>query len=257
MKTSEFTKTEKAVLDPDSPLSRVLDMIEERRYTVKAADLSSRVLSHWVDQKILPKIPLEEGCYKFSIHDLFYIEIIKTLREFGLSMPQLRKVRECLVDMPQISPALIQIFANDSDQTYLVVNRDGVAWVVGSDFLLYEREEDEDEDPIDFTSFICLHLNKIILPLLNDQSRVQINYPIWGNLSKPERETISAIRKKNIEELRIKFKNGKPVEIEEIWTEGNAKKAIEDGKFLQYGQFTVQIQNGRMTHGRIARKKRF
>lgn len=258
MKSPESYNSLEALLDPNSVVSRFTTMVAERRYTLKAVQLSSRVLNHWVDQKILPKLPIEEGCYKFSICDIFYIEIIKALRKFGISLSQLQTVRKWLIDTPHITSALIQILANPKDQTYLVVNNDGVAWVVGSEFLISDKVQDYDEDekPIDFSSFICVHLNKIILPVLSDPSRVQIHYPDLKVLSKTECEIVSAVRNSDLHQLKIKFKKGKPFEIEESWDSGDVTKAIENVNYINYGQIQIKIRNSKKQYARSVRKKR-
>jgi DNA-binding transcriptional MerR regulator len=80
----------------DAVNSDLHKVIREKRYTVKDSDISYRVINHWDDKGLLPDgVQVDEEKWrKFSFIEIVWLEIIKELRSFGLSLECIVKIKD-------------------------------------------------------------------------------------------------------------------------------------------------------------------
>jgi len=73
------------------------EILNKKRYKLSDENLSSRVLNHWHKKGILDDDrPDGKGWSMFSISEMMWISIIKTLRSFGMDMTSIKRVGEYL-----------------------------------------------------------------------------------------------------------------------------------------------------------------
>ncbi len=149
--------------------------------------------------------------------------------------------------------ALVRVISYKRDQTYLVVGRDGQAFIVGTDFFVSQKSGE-----YDFASFVVLHLNKIYASLLKDKSKANLDYPALDALDKEEQTVVNAMRdsERDIDELKISYKDGRVYELAETKTRKSPVNAKSAAKQIDHGEVTIHIGDNQMTHARIVRKRR-
>lgn len=76
---------------------KVKDFLNEPQYTIGDEAISSRVLKHWHDTGILEdNRPKGKGWRKFSFTEVVWISIVSKLRNFGLDLKKIKKVKKYL-----------------------------------------------------------------------------------------------------------------------------------------------------------------
>jgi DNA-binding transcriptional MerR regulator len=75
----------------------VKEFLNEPQYKIGDEAISSRVLKHWHDTGILEdNRPKGKGWRKFSFTEVVWISIVSQLRNFGLDLKKIKKVKEYL-----------------------------------------------------------------------------------------------------------------------------------------------------------------
>ena len=78
-------------------------ILNKKRFKSSEDNLSSRVLNHWHEIGVLDDDRTDgKGWSKFSISEMTWISIIKTLRSFGMDMESIRKVHDYLKNYNQV-----------------------------------------------------------------------------------------------------------------------------------------------------------
>ncbi|WP_125216737.1 hypothetical protein [Rickettsiales endosymbiont of Stachyamoeba lipophora] len=243
------------ISDSNSLMNQILSRHKEKLFSVKATPLTSRVLNHWIKEGLVDS-SLEEGMYKFSLIDICYLEILVELRLYGFSIEKLRKVKESLYgeEMPYMDYAFARAASYKTDQTYLTVFTDGTANVMGTHDLLVNEKLNTH-----FTSYIKLNLNHIFGRQLKKKDSFVADRPFVTALSKEEKETIFNIRnaEDDLEEIKIKFKNGKIFELENIHLiddEEDIKQIKKDN--IPFGEVYFKYRNDKISYAKVVKKKR-
>ena len=75
----------------------VKEFLNDPQYKIGDEAISSRVLKHWHDRGILEdNRPKGKGWRKFSFTEVLWISIVSQLRNFGLDLKKIKKVKKCL-----------------------------------------------------------------------------------------------------------------------------------------------------------------
>lgn len=78
---------------------KILPLIQNKDYTAKHLNISSRNLLHWREKGLLFDInKASKTTSKFSISDLFWLRTIQVMRNFGFSIPDIQRVKALIVD---------------------------------------------------------------------------------------------------------------------------------------------------------------
>ena len=76
-------------------LTEIYEIITKNILTVKDTGIRYRVINHW-DEKGLLRFSrkVEEGNRKFSLVDFVWIKVVDELREFGLKIPEVKRIAD-------------------------------------------------------------------------------------------------------------------------------------------------------------------
>jgi hypothetical protein len=70
-------------------------LLGERKYTVRDTGLSSRVISHWDKNKILPDgVKGKKGWRKFTLSERVWIKVVMRLRNFGFPLSKIAEIKK-------------------------------------------------------------------------------------------------------------------------------------------------------------------
>ena len=76
---------------------KVKEFLNEPQFTIGDEAISSRVLKHWHDKEILEdNRPKGKGWRKFSFSEVVWISIVSKLRNFGMDLKKIKKVKQYL-----------------------------------------------------------------------------------------------------------------------------------------------------------------
>lgn len=242
----------------DANNSKLHNLIREKRYTVKDSDISYRVINHWDDKGLLPKGVQDEDekWRKFSFVEVVWLEVLKELRSFGLSLESIAKIKEDTLNWnpkentyPWFEYFVIKSMAGNLDG-YLVVfsnNRSN---------LVFSRSIESNKEFFGSRSLLLISLKEMVSNLGHSVSKPES----LQVLSEIERKVIESVRVGDVDSISLKMKKGKPSIIE---TEKNVfgsdiekfRDEIKNGK--EYADFLESFSQGEGRSAKITRKTKF
>lgn len=73
----------------------ITEQLNNQKHTIREENISSRVLNHWYEMGIITDDrENKKGWKKFSLSELVWIRIVLKLRNFGLDLKRIKKVKE-------------------------------------------------------------------------------------------------------------------------------------------------------------------
>ena len=219
-----------------------LDQINTKQFTVQVLDISRRLVSHWQEEQLI-EFYHGEGWRKFSITEVLWIDIIATLRAFGMSNGHIREVKTQLFKSGQPKMKVLEkaIFDVLIHQTpiYLAIDRQRNLQVLND--LEYINLLKEKEG----VHLITLSMNKIVGDNFNQLFSTPKFNAMLG-LSKQEQVLMEMVRNKQYTSLTIKKKNGALDRIEgteRMDTEKRIFELLRGGKFQD---IVLKQENGKI-----------
>lgn len=117
------------ILEPEDALTltqglaRTIDLNFTQTFVIHDIGVSSRIMNNWVKLGILPnKLRIEFSTYRFNFVELIWFNIVKELREFGFSLPKIRKVKTMLIDSIDYSDYYRNLSPNEKDMLLKKLN---------------------------------------------------------------------------------------------------------------------------------------
>src|SRR3954471_12465116 len=83
----------------DGTAMEFLHKIEEKNFLLINTGISPRVFNNWKKLGLLPQASTERKWNKFSFTEFIWLKIVQELREFGLSIEKILKVRKLLFEI--------------------------------------------------------------------------------------------------------------------------------------------------------------
>ncbi|PWT71224.1 MAG: hypothetical protein C5B59_18430 [Bacteroidetes bacterium] len=224
----------------------IREKLNRRDRKINTEDLSYRILNHWEKNGLFKVERGEEGTgwRKFSFVDAVWIQLIVELRKFGVSIENIRHIKEKLLrttekQCPSVYP-LLEFYC-----AYFLSFRKPVYFLVFKDFdiQIASQEEIELENQLsELDNHISISLHRLIQGLYKDR-KLEV---LRGNnleLSSSEMKLILEIRTGAFKSISVKLKNGKIITlVKEV-----AKVEKELYKILResnYDEITVKTENG-------------
>lgn len=244
--------------------AKAREFINRPRYTAKDAQTTYRLINHWSSQGLLPERRDENpaGWRKLSMIDLLWLETIKELRKFGLSIDKIRKVFYCIIasedgriKWPHLEIALGLAIRKQPIAIFLLVFEDGTADIAT-------------ENCIDFTdhvngyqTFLRINLNSLLKRIFPQTRDVKAAWcrvpmkPLEEQLNEDEKTLIKSLHDRKNSAFSVRMKHGKITEIETT-LEVEKPKVFETLQDMNYGEMTVLVEKGKPVHATIRKKKR-
>lgn len=200
---AEFALEEKGVLKD------IRETLTTPKYTVSETNQSYRTINNWDENKILfENVERGNGWRKFSITEIVWIEIIKELRTFGLSLSSIKEIRDknFILKDEEFNPILLSFYiarAINGDDVLLVADAEGN----GSFCITADYINSQIIKPLP-TSYVIVNINKIYFRISKNQRYLKNNTHFMPMNSK-ELEMFGKIMEGNVSEIKIKPKDGK------------------------------------------------
>lgn len=204
-----------------------LEQIREKRYKPSELKMSRRVYSHW---KGLGLLDCRDGgdSSKISFLELFWSQIVIELRQFGVSLDNIKVVKDRFFTNPKsvlLEGYLLRSFMQKDKDFFLLVATDGRA-EVGT------RDEVDISEMLGFLelNYIKINFNVIKNRFLKQKAPLtaQANYNFF--LNDKETSLLSVIREGDYNEIVLNFNSGVVSRITKKKIEENPDpiKAIRD-----------------------------
>lgn len=185
-----------------------LEKQREKTLSIKGSDVSYRVLNHWCNKGLIEdnREGNKEGVSwrRFSIFDRLWMEVIKELRGYGVSLDIIKKVREKMsrnivensFDITNFEYAVYRCKLTSKSQTHLVVFKDGFSEIAS------ELDMESASMIGDWNSYIDINLNntwgKFSDKFLSSKAKSFI-------LADDEFELLAALRLENNSEITVQM----------------------------------------------------
>jgi DNA-binding transcriptional MerR regulator len=214
---------------------------------------SKRVIGHWVKKGVITAEQTKEGgWYYFDRTESIWIDIVTQLREFGLELDKIIKIREQLFtetvkDFKMIDFALMSSILREP--YIMIVEMDGSIRLLTS--TLYSQVINNEVLPPHIV-FNFFHLAKKIFP--NNNFHLGEENTKNNNLSSKELKLLYYLRTGDYEEIKIRMSGG------EIYLLEGKKKIVYQENLMKiikksaYQDIEIKTENGRIVHFGVTEK---
>ena len=121
------TAYSKYLIDPAMSEFRIL--MNERKYSAKEIGITYRVIDNWHETEILPDGINDKGWKEFSVVELTWLSIVKSLRKFGFPLQKILETKESILiwdketnSYPLIEYHIYKAWMSADDQYVLVLD---------------------------------------------------------------------------------------------------------------------------------------
>jgi DNA-binding transcriptional MerR regulator len=225
-------------------------LLNESRHTIKEAGIAYRVANHWESVGLMPETRPEggKGWRKFSTLDLVWLHVLTGLRMFGMSLEQLKKVKESLQEQYvyrqgatarttfweyHVAHALAH-----RQPTYLLVFRDGTAEPA------YFEQYQTSLTLISLADHIHININEILQALFPSRDMTPVYEPS-PTLTNEEFEAVFLLRTGNYDSITLKGKGGKIETIEAEETISNTERLTDILNDSAYQDVEIKRRDGK------------
>ncbi|MEM8484004.1 MAG: MerR family transcriptional regulator [Bacteroidota bacterium] len=234
--------------------------LNESRFTVKEAEVTSRVANYWESQGLINvERDGEKGWRKFSIIDLVWLKTVTKLRNFGWSIDKLKEVQTSLFEGPafidknkrRISffEIYIAMALTLRKPVYLLVFQDGIAEPV------YYEQYSATLRFFELKDYTVLHINPILQSIFPNSDLTPL-FEQTVEVDDNEFEVLFALRTGNYESITVRSKNGQPktLELEERVDAPTVFQLLNEHDFQD---MTVKRRDGKILNAKRTIIKNF
>ncbi len=235
---------------------KAIAALNDKRFTVKAGDVSYRLINHWTEEKLLGDDREEDskGWRKLSMVDVLWLRILRELRAFGVPLETLRKTRKTLFFFNnKPSPALEVAFgmALKKMPVFVVVFKDGEA-----DIAMLECVEFTETLSGQMHPFIRIPINSLIDEILGREDGLKPEYSSKVEVDESELDALENLRSGEYHSVNMLSKGGKISRVETRRKVDGAERIIDLLKETGFGEVTVKVENGKAVHTEVTKKEK-
>lgn len=238
---------------------RIRDFMTDRRYSVADTNATYRTINHWDESGLIPEGAKQDGSSwrKFTIVELAWLEAVSRMREFGLSIETIKKVKDNVINWDrkdkryrQFEFFLFYSLCSDHDP-YIVVFRDGQGFLNTIEGVENAKMLNGNQD------ILCISLKSLL-----EHFGFKVTTPkTMLGLTEAEVQVLIALRITKDDEILIKARDGsvKRIDRTKIYSSVDNLSIIEKGirDAGEYAEVVSAYQKGRREGVRVTKKKKF
>lgn len=224
--------------------------LNERSKPMSNPELSYRVINHWEKNGLIDVDRGEAGTgwRKYSAMDAIWINLMIELRKFGVSIENIRKIREQLTARnelykPSIYPLLefyTSLFMRYKEETYILI----------PDNFVIEIATQSEIELVKAMGGICNHISislHDIIKTVYQKHDIKLKEDNRVELTKEESILLSEIRSGNYKAIEVQLKNGKLFQLkkEVIHSDTQIYKLLQE---KNYSDVIFKTENGKVVH---------
>ncbi|NHM04853.1 MerR family transcriptional regulator [Flavobacterium celericrescens] len=232
------------------------DIIESFRTekTRKKTEQSKRVIGHWVKEGVIQgEQNSDGGWYHFNRIESIWIDIVTQLREFGLGLESLRKIRHQLFNDEVKGFKLIEyalMYSIIRKPYVMVVFPDGKINVLTKND--YSKTIEVNDLPLHLV-LNFYNLAKKVFPNNNFETTQNL-YSDNTSLTEDESKILFHFRTGDFDEIKIRMKDGSVYLVEKGREITNENKYAEILKNNDFADIEIKKQNGKICFIKINEK---
>lgn len=238
------------------------ELLAQCIFTHKDTGISYRVLNHWTDVGLIEDSRDDAASWrKLSLSDLVWIRILIGLREYGLSIDKLLKVKASLFSGEESDRLMESAIGACMAYVpiFVIVRPDGDAeiendyWVRGDDVTN------------SYPDYLRINLNRIWYELTGDDAKpyfdnLKAQWKEWrhpAKQSEAEAHVLNLMRDDQPQEIHIRRHAGQ--DSFQINTSKRIEGAVQISKALQelqFGEMFIQVAHGKPVLTKLTKKKK-
>jgi len=233
-------------------IAPIKEGILDKKFSIKDIKhlVSYREINNWDVQGLLntSREKDSKGWRKFNTSDLLWLNILKKLRAYGLSIKLLKQTAKCA--FPVIEEKIYEMFAfpvhhmeNNHINMYAIIFPDG--WLEISSWMDLNRNIAYRE--LNASSYITINLNQCMAEIFPERD---FSYEIKIGLNEEQKEILDAVKNSDDSSEIVIFKKDDKVSYIHNKTSEKVKKRnlkelsdkiYEEASKSQYSEFTIRI----------------
>lgn len=267
----------------------LVESMNKPRFTINQINIKPRDATYWDKQSIMPTLKKPGTQRKYTLPQSIWIKLIQQMRSLGINLEIIKKFKEKLlkpkIDLTEISLEFVEYFTDKINsnseikfsteeilkqlkkeqstifdaivlatvvfrtQIHCISNKDG-------EFYMFDPAEFQkiiSNDPA-FANFISkphfsLSISEAYQSLVKEWSPKPYFEEI-SILSDSELEILKKIRRKDVNLISIRYKNGEPdlIEIEEQNIVSMEQRFLDAIAKNGYQKISITVQNGEIVH---------
>ncbi len=267
----------------------LLDELLESKYSINDLNISPRDATYWDKQGILPIVKGPGMRRKYDIVQSIWIKLIQQMRSLGIGLHTIKSLKENLlepkIDLSIVDPTTLLTLFGEVKKKYddtltveqllseleengpslfkstviaTVIFRKSIHCIVNKDgdYMIYDSHRHQEllskeKEFAEFVSepYFCISISQAYRSLINEWSPKPYLKEI-SLLSETELKILELIRRRDINSLNIRFKDGEPCLLEvdeknEISIEQRFLDVIAKNGFQK---ISVSTRNGKIVH---------
>lgn len=229
-------------------------ILRDTKFSPKDTGISYRQLNHWSVERLIDDNREEgTGWRKLNLVDLVWLRVVKELREFGLSLENLRLIKENLTspanDKRNLRAAIVTALMQE--ESTLIIYPDGKAFA----YTALNKHLNTNYDLS--VPHIRLPLKKILESLFGvscepikspSMADLKEDNPasIAPNLTPRQMRVVELLRENDLRDVFIQFKDGEIEKVRKTKRFEGFKKIVELIQKFQTGDMNVKMNKGKV-----------
>lgn len=227
----------------DEKMKNLFSYVGKQRYSIKYSRLTYRTVNNWMGVGLLDDVRtnFQIGWRQFSFFDLVWLETIKRLRSFGLSIEQIIGVKKSLFENENYQ-YIFQYFV------LLCLQHKFVSLLVlpeGYAHLDFQTNVGFIQTHMGLNEFVHINFYELVYEI-SQNPNLSINVNAVTNLNPDELEILQKIRSNKYKTLEIYLKNGTIKRVDLTEDINVDKKIVSLLKQNEYQDITIKQENGKI-----------
>ena len=236
-----------------APMQAVL---HKRRYKPFQSQVSYRVLNHWATMGLIEDQREQDAqtWRLFSLIDLLWIRVLLDLRNFGLSLAMLQRVKQTLHIGKKGAYPVLDVAVGlclKREPTYIVVFEDGYAALATNDSLEFS------DAVIGQQNYIRININRLFREITGDKEKKFVPLlPAKISLNGKQLDVIAALEEQGIDEITIRKQRDKITMIDITKHVDGAASINECAEEIGFGDIGIRVEKGKQRYTKITKHRK-
>lgn len=219
-----------------------------KQFPVGKTSISYRTVNHWEEMGLLfEDTERNEGWRKFSLVELVWLHIIKELREYGMSLEALKKVKEAITfpDKKHQFLLLEMYIGALTKDSFLIVSKDGLSGLG----IAEEIEMTQQLRPFP-KSYITISINSMLKKAMTGKDVLVMRKTFLAPMDTDVNKILHSVMFENAKEIKMTTKDNQIHKVEIKKEHMNPEQAFEtlrkltkDGKRKR---ISLEVQDGKI-----------
>ena len=243
---SDLTKIKVNTILHEENLQEVRKQQNEKHLRMQDTDTAYRVVNYWTEYGVLEDSRKNKKEWrKFSILDIYWITIVHTLRNFGVSLDTVKSIyKKLFQEEDSFERGLLEVSVLECLQHnpmfFILFPDDNFGIVNFQELVLSEQKYNLD-------SYIKINLNNIVYHLYKLENKA-VDFEPTLSLSGQELEFIEKFRSGEFESITIEASNKDSVLIKGVKSVDIKKRMVDILKSAEYQDIEVKQENRKVSN---------